>query len=65
MAPIKVRVRTPARMVMVDVDDGVTIAELKKLVRRSTVFYRFYLSVLMNNRSSSSGKKKLIYSQTD
>ena len=32
MAPIKVRVRTPARMVMVDIDDGVTIADLKKVV---------------------------------
>jgi hypothetical protein len=33
MPTIKIRVRTPARQVMLDVDDGITVADLKKKVR--------------------------------
>jgi hypothetical protein len=32
MPTIKIRVRTPARQVMLDVDDGITVADLKKKV---------------------------------
>ncbi len=33
MTKIKVRVRTPARMVMIDVDDSATVSDLKAMVR--------------------------------